>query len=56
MTNTREYLTPTDIVAMLSIVVLGALYAVTREPELKTALLALVVFQTGRLSKRNGKL
>lgn len=55
MTDSREHLTPTDIVAMLCIVVLAGLYAVTREAELKTALLALVLFQTGRLSKRNGK-
>ena len=51
MSEHREYLAPTDIICIIFVVVLAGLYALTREPDFKVALLGLILFQTGRLSK-----
>ena len=52
MSEHREYLAPTDIVCLVFVAVLAVLYAITREPDFKTALLGLIVFQSGRLSAK----
>lgn len=48
----REHLAPTDIVGIVAMILLSGLYALTREPELKQALLGLVIFLGGRQSKK----
>lgn len=50
MTDVREHLRPTDIIAILALVLLAVLYGITRDQEFKMALLGLILFQTGRLS------
>lgn len=50
MADVREHLKPTDIIAIVGMVLLAALYGITRESDLKMGLLALILFQTGRLS------
>jgi hypothetical protein len=47
----RERLQPTDIICLVSMGLLAGLYAITREPDLKSAFLALIVFVGGRQSK-----
>lgn len=47
----REHIAPTDIVCIVFVVVLATLYGITRDPDFKMALLGLVLFATGRLSK-----
>lgn len=48
----REHLAPTDVLCLVAMVLLSALYALTREPEIKGALLGLVLFLAGRQSKK----
>ena len=47
----REHLAPTDILCLAAMILVAALYGLTREPDLKQAFLGLVVFLAGRTSK-----
>lgn len=51
-TSTREFLAPTDILSIVALVLLAALYSLTREPDLKNAFLGLAMFLAGRTSKK----
>jgi hypothetical protein len=50
----REHLAPTDIICIICLVLLAALYALTRETDIRAVFLGLVMFTAGRLSKKNG--
>jgi hypothetical protein len=52
MTDPREHLAPTDWLCIVAMVLMSALYAITREPELKQAFLGLILFLAGRQSKK----
>lgn len=51
----REHIAPTDIVCIVFVVVLAILYGITRDADFKVALLGLILFQSGRLSKTMGE-
>jgi len=48
----REHLQPTDILCLVAMVLIAGLYGLTREPDLKQAMLGLVLFLAGRQSKK----
>ena len=48
----RERLTPTDILCMVGMILMAALYALTREPDLKAGFMGVVLFLAGRYSKK----
>lgn len=47
----REHLAPTDILCLVGLILVAGLYALTREADLKSAFLGLLVFLAGRQSK-----
>lgn len=47
----REHLAPTDILCIIAMILIAGLYGLTREPDLKQALLGMVLFLAGRQSK-----
>lgn len=53
---TREYLTPTDWLAIVAVCLTAAIYLATREPELRTAFLAQIAFLAGRQSVKSAQL
>jgi len=48
----RQYLAPTDILCLVAMILVAGLYALTRDNDLKTAFLGLIVFLAGRQSKK----
>jgi hypothetical protein len=52
MNTKREFLAPTDILCIVAMILTAGLYALTREPDLKTSFLGLVLFLAGRQSKK----
>lgn len=52
MIQKREFLQPTDILCLVAMVLLAGLYGLTREPDLKSGFLGLVLFLAGRQSKK----
>ena len=48
----ERLLQPTDIICMLALVLLTVMFVITRDPDIKSALLGLIVFLGGRQSKR----
>lgn len=48
----REHLNPTDVLCIVALVLLAALFALTREADLKAAFLGLILFLAGRQSKK----
>lgn len=52
--TTKEHLSPTDIICIVAMCLLSGLYAYTREADLKTTLLGVILFFMGRVSKANG--
>lgn len=52
MTNSREHMAPTDWLCIVAMVLMAALYGITREVDLKSGFLGLVLFLAGRQSKK----
>jgi hypothetical protein len=51
VTSLHARLQPADLLGLIGLVVLAALYALTREDDLKAGLLSLVMFLAGRQSQ-----